>query len=247
MEVVGDIHNPPLGKSFAPLSKKLTHFHFTLSCNELWAKRDSLPDTVRYAWMQNLPGSEPAQLQGFQGQGSWLRCLPRGTSTTLPDCVFRWGLQQRLGRDALGAGRQRAQPGCGAVLDPFGLHAASCNWGQVYKRHDKLRDLIAQAARQAGMAAITEQNMTTEADAGAVHGIHRADVRIIESVGRQLWVDVKVISTKPKVAIKNALCQAEVAKCKQYGQGPPERGVLHGEMLPFIAEAHGKLAPMAGK
>ena len=88
--------------------------------------------------------------------------------------------------------------------------------------------------------------MTTAADTpGAVRGIRRADVRIIENDGRQLWVDVKVISTKPKVAIKNALCQAEVAKCKQYGQGPPERSELHGKMILFVAEAHGKLAPMA--
>ena len=42
------------------------------------------------------------------------------------------------------------------------------------------------------------------------------------------WVDVKVISTKPKVGIKHALCQAEFAKYEQYGQGPPERGTLHG-------------------
>ena len=27
--------------------------------------------------MHNLPGSEPAQPQGFQGQGAWLLCLPR--------------------------------------------------------------------------------------------------------------------------------------------------------------------------
>ena len=91
MEVLGDLHNPPLGKSFSRLSKKLTHFHYTLCCNELWAKRDNLPATVRYAWMHNLPGGEPGQPQGFQGQGAWLRCLPKTPATTLPDCVFRWG------------------------------------------------------------------------------------------------------------------------------------------------------------
>ena len=63
-------------------------FHFTRSCNELWAKRQSLPDTVRLAWMHSLPGDEPGQLQGFQGQGSWPRGLPRGSSASLPDCVF---------------------------------------------------------------------------------------------------------------------------------------------------------------
>ena len=68
---------------------------------------------------------------------------------------------------------------------------------------------------------------------------------LFENDGRQLWVDVKVITTKPRVGIQNALCQAEVAKCKQYGQGPPERHMLHGRMIPFVVEAHGKLAPMA--
>ena len=96
------------------------------------------------------------------------------------------------------------------------------------------------------MAAVIEQNMALEPDApGAARTIHRADVRIIENDGKQMWVDVKVITTKPRVGIKNALCQAEVAKCKQCGQGPPERHVLHGKMIPFVVEAHGKLAPMA--
>ena len=96
------------------------------------------------------------------------------------------------------------------------------------------------------MAAVIEQNMALEPDTpGDARSIHRADVRIIENDGRQLWVDVKVITTKPKVGIQHALCQAEVAKCKQYGQGPPERHMLHGRMIPFVVEAHGKLAPMA--
>ena len=68
MEVLGDIHNPPLGKSFARLSKKLTHFHYTLCCNELWAKRDTLPETVRYAWMRNLPGSVLPSPRGFRAK-----------------------------------------------------------------------------------------------------------------------------------------------------------------------------------
>ena len=57
----------------------------------------------------------------FQGQGAWLRCLPKTPATTLPDCVFRWGLQQRFGCAAPGAGRPCARPGCGAELDPYGL------------------------------------------------------------------------------------------------------------------------------
>ena len=70
------------------------------------------------------------------------------------------------------------------------------------------------------MAAVIEQNMALEPDApGDVRSIHRADARIIENDGRQLWVDVKVMTTKPKVGIKHALCQAEVAKCKAIWTG----------------------------
>ena len=197
--------------------------------------------------MHNLPGSEPGQPQGFQGQGAWLRCLPKTPATTLLDCVFRWGLQQRLGCAAPGAGRPCARPGCGAELDQYGLHAGCPAIGARCARDmTDFRDHIAAAARQAGMAAVIEQNMALEPDTpGDVRSIHRADVRIIENDGRQLWVDVKVMTTKPKVGIKHALCQAEVAKCKQYGQGPPERHVLHGKVIPFVVEAHGKLAPMA--
>ena len=53
LEVEGDVHNAPPGKSFARLPKKLTHFRYTLCCNELWAKRQTLPNIVRYARMHN--------------------------------------------------------------------------------------------------------------------------------------------------------------------------------------------------
>ena len=61
------------------------------------------------------------------------------------------------------------------------------------------------------MAAVMEQNMTTEADTpGAVRGVHRADARVFEDDGRRLWVDVKVAESH----VQNALCQAEVAKVR---------------------------------
>ena len=71
---------------------------------------------------------------------------------------------------------------------------------------------------------------------------------LIGSDGRQLWLDVQVTSTKPEKPIKHSLCQAEIAKCKQYGQGPPERSTrstLHGCVIPFVAEGHERLARMA--
>ena len=104
-------------------------------------------------------------------------CLPREHGT-IPDYMSHWGFQQRLGCDAPGAGRTCARPACG-------VHSSTCSWGQVCKRHDELRDLIAHAARQVGMAATIEQNIAPEPDTpGDVRPIHRADVRIVEPDGR---------------------------------------------------------------
>ena len=75
---------PASGEEFCPSLQTAFAFHYTLCCNEVWAKRDALPPTVGYAWMHNLPGSEPAQVQGFQakalGNTSWL-CFSVGPAT----------------------------------------------------------------------------------------------------------------------------------------------------------------------
>ena len=246
MEVVGDIHNPPLGRVL-PACPKSSHASTTHSVVMSFGQNET-PFLTRC----DMRGCTTCQVVS--------RPSPRGFRARERGCNAYRGIPLPPCRTACSAGDSNSSwdatlqeqvanaRGQAAALrwTPFGVHAASCSWGQVCKRHDRLRDLIAQAARQAGMAAVTEQNMTTAADTpGAVRGIHRADVRIIENDGRQLWVDVKVISIKPKVGIKHALCQAVVARCKQYGQGPPERSELHGKMIPFVAEAHGKLAPMA--
>ena len=49
-----------------------------------------------------------------------------------------------------------------------------------------------------------------------VRAIHRADVRRVERDGLQIRVHVTVTSAKPSKAKQRTLCQAVVAKCKQY-------------------------------
>ena len=39
--------------------------------------------------------------------------------------------------------------------------------------------------------------------------------KLMSASSNQLWVDVKVMSTKPNKPIKHLLCQTEVVKCKQ--------------------------------
>ena len=68
------------------------------------------------------------------------------------------------------------------------------------RRHDRVRDHIALVARQAGLTAQTEQNMFVpgqtledgEPAPGSVRPIHRADLHIIETIGSELWLDVRI-------------------------------------------------------
>ena len=95
-----------------------------------------------------MPGDNPARPEARYGQGDWLHTLPGRWSTTLWDPVFRWGLQQRMGFAAPGAGEGcgRTPPGgkrCNHPLDTLGRHAGICNKGLYTKRHDRIRDRIA--------------------------------------------------------------------------------------------------------
>ena len=88
------------------------------------------------------------------------------------------------------------------------------------------------------MAAVIEQNMALEADTpGDVR--HRADVRITENVGRQLWVDVKVMSSKPKVGIKNT----RSARQKSQNANSMDKGLLSAGGNPWQTCPHGANLP----
>ena len=149
----------------------------------------------------------------------------------LLDPVFRLGLNQRLGFPALGAGQQcgRTPPGgkrCQHILDPYGRHAACCTKGLHTGRHDRIRDLIAKLARQAGLTATTEQAMLIpdqiqedgQPAPGSVRPIHRADVHIIEPQGSELWLDVRIHTVNIDLDVSRELLREEVTKCRAYGQ-----------------------------
>ena len=141
----------------------------------------------------------------------------------------------------------RAEPGCSTTLDACCVHAfCCCSWGNVCRRHDKLRDLVAQAARPAGVATVTEQNMVVEPDTPrAARGVHRADVRIVEPDGRQLWVDVKVTSTKPNEPKKTLGLPGRSCELQAVWSRATTSQHTAGVHDPFAAEAHRRLAPMA--
>ena len=221
--MAGDLSEPPPGLSLRHLSRKLTKSIHSRAISDLWKRRAELGDILRHQWIRNLLGDAPARPESYHGHGEWIHCLPGKWETTLLDPVFRLGLNQRLGFPAPRAGQQcgRTPPGgkrCQHILDPYGRHAACCTKGLHTRRHDRIRDLIAKLARQAGLTATTEQAMLIpdqiqedgQPAPGSVRPTHRADVHIIEPQGSELWLDVKIHTVNIDLDVSKELLREDV-------------------------------------
>ena len=160
--MAGDLLEAPPGLSLRHLSRKLTRSIHSKAVSDLWKRRAEFEDTLRHQRFRDLPGESPAQPDSYHGHGEWLHYLPGKWETTLLDPVFRLGLSQRLGYPAPGTGQRcgRTPLGvkqCQHILDSYGRHAACCTKGLHTRRRDRIRDLLAKLARQAGLTATTEQ------------------------------------------------------------------------------------------
>ena len=143
---------------------------------------------------------------------------------------------------------------CQHILDPYGRHAACCTKGLHTRRHDRIRDLIAKLARQAGLTATTEQAMLIpdqiqedgQPAPGSVRPIHRADVHKIEPQGSELWLDVKIHTVNVDLDVSKELLREEMMKCRAYGQRDGYNlQALDRGMTPVVLEQFGRTAPGA--
>ena len=90
---------------------------------------------------------------------------------------------------------------------------------------DVVRDHIAKVAREAGLTAQIEQNMLipgqTQEDGepapGSVRPLHRADVHIVEPMGSEIWIDVRVHTAHVDQPIGQELLREEHQKCRPIG------------------------------
>ena len=229
--LASNLVDPPQGLSLRHLSRKLTHSRAAIQRLSTLCGFVVLSFLRRSAMLgcatclgTTRPGRKPTQ-------GDWLHSLPGRWSHTLLDNVFRWGLQQRIGVPAPGAGEPcgRTPPGgkrCNHILDPLARHAGLCNKGLYTRRHDRVRDHVALVARQAGLTAQTEQNTFVPGQTlddgqpapGSVRPIHRADLHIIEPKGSELWLDVRIHTVAPDLPLTRELLREEQTKCRSYGQ-----------------------------
>ena len=158
--MAGDLSEPPPGLSLRHLSRKLTKSIQSRAISDLWKRRTELGATIRHQWIRNLPGDTPAR----PGKLPWTWGVapllarqvgdhsPRPSLPTWPQPTT-W-ISGPRSRTAMWP-----HPPGGASADPYGRHATCCTKGLHTRRHDRIRDLIAKLARQAGLTATTEQAM----------------------------------------------------------------------------------------
>ena len=176
---------------------------------------------------------------------SLMLCFAGATATN-------WGASPR-GRGTLWSDTPGGKR-CNHILDPLARHAGLCNKGLYTRRHDRVRDHIALVARQAGLTAQIEQNMFIPGQTledgqpapGSVRPIHRADLRIIEPKGSELWLDVRIHTVAPNVPVTRELLREEQTKCRSYGQRHGyDLNQLERGMIPVVLEQYGRTAPGA--
>ena len=174
-------------------------------------------------------------------------CPANGTHHSVRP-AFRLGLCQRHGYPAPGTGQRCGRTPSGGTqsaqtLDQLavGRHTASCTKNLPSRRHNRIRDLLAKLARQAGLTATTEQAMLIpdqitpdgQPAPGSGRPIHRTDVHIIEPAGSELWLDVKIHTVAPDLTIPKELLREEQTKCRAYGQEENNLQVLDKGMTPI--------------
>ena len=258
-QMAGDLSEPPPGFSLRHLSRKLTKSIQSRAISDLWARRAELGDTLRHQWIRNLPGDAPAGELPWPWRVAPLLAQQVGDHPPGP-CLQTWP-KPTIGipspRSGTAVRSHPPPPGgkrCQHILDPYGRHAACCTKGLHTRRHDRIRDLIAKLAQQAGLTATTEQAMLIpdqiqedgQLALGSVRPIHRADVHIIEPQGSELWLDVKIHTVNVDLNVAKELLREEMTKCRAYGQREGYNlQALDRGMTPVVLKQFGRTAPGA--
>ena len=74
--------------------------------------------------------------------------------------------------------------------------------------------------------------------------IPKADVHIIELTGSELWMDVKIPTVAPDLAIAKELLREEQTKCRAHGQrNGYNLQALEKGMTPIVLEQYDRIAP----
>ena len=205
---------------------------------------------LAYHWLCNLPHDSLESKLDQRGMGGWLQSLPTSTFLELTDDQWLWAMQSRLGLQVAGtSGRcSRLLPNgrpCGAALDTCGIHPCSCLRSLAVKRHNLIRDLIAQLAKVANCTVQVEQRILTGLETRP-RCIHTADLCLIDSTGRFIYVDVRTTAKPLDKDMRGHLLQHERDKRAEYGATRDfcASSVFDG-IRPCVFDAWGRAGPAA--
>ena len=149
---------------------------------------------------------------------------------------------------------------CGVALDPWDLHAGTCNVGGGFEHgHNRIRDWLAGwLEEQLGQRVATEEYVTAwdrptdELDEKGNPKIERArlDVAYVDAEGRRAYVDIAVTSaattsvdSRRRRAVKDGVAAADMVRTKRSRY--PAAKLPNSPLTPFVVEALGRLSPEA--
>ena len=152
-----------LGESFEPLAPWLRSPPLASSIDRPYLKQSWWSDHLQQAVRRSLPPVSTTrdacrlQLQQSLHSSAWLAAVPhKGVPSLLTASEFRTTLRWWLGLPLCAPAAPLLCPLCGEAADVYGDHWLCCSSSLLTRRHNSLRDYLAQFLRTNGFPCSTE-------------------------------------------------------------------------------------------
>ena len=178
---------------------------------------------------------------GGSGAGLWLG-LPTQPSHHLTDQEYTTSVRLRMSLDIFHNATCNHQGGprsgnriCQTQLDPKGLHALLCKLGgHIIKRHNRIRDLLAQLLQEVSLATVNvEQHTGLDADQ------RRPDVDFLDHHARRQHIDVEIVTPHAR-AMSGTAAPHRAGSLIETGESTKRRKYPNVRLLPAVASHLGR-------
>ena len=181
--------------------------------------------------------------------------MPSLPALVLDHDTYMWAMRERLALNAVDVGQACQSSStttgvpCHACLDLFGRHPLICAHGQSVRRHNSVRNIVAQFARSAGLQTFVEQRNAFESQTDHpdhdVRALHTADIQLLDPQRGQCWIDLRLVTSSPHESMSSQLTKAERKKLAEYGIRSPPSLSLFDQLAPCVLESAGCLGDSA--
>ena len=234
-------------KTFA---RRITRLVSSCLSDKLRAELPEVNPSLAWRWRRHGGGLGPHSQQHLCA--AWLDASPSSPTTAMETACYRWCLRERVAiANHLPHERCRSAEAltgvpCEQRLDMWGRHALLCNVGEINRRHNRLRNLLATVAKTASMQVLVEQRTSTEVlgatPAASDRAVHTADLHLLCSSGGQLWVDTSIVTCHHQADMASQLSQGERRKLREYGLKPVAAVGVMERLIPCVIDAFGMMS-----